>query len=70
MLTEGFGTNQLAFTMTSRAPFAGITRSFTSLSQAAPENAHSRVYAGIHFRTACRDWIALGQKIGRLATRV
>ena len=56
--------------MTSGAPFAGITRSFTSFSQAAQENADSRVYAGIHFRTACRDGVALGQKIGRRAARM
>jgi hypothetical protein len=64
-----FGTDQVAFTMTSGAPFAGITRAFTSFSQAAQENADSRVYAGIHFRAACRDGVALGQKIGRRAAR-
>ena len=70
VLAELFGTDQVAFTMTSGAPFAGITRSFTSFSQAAQENADSRVYAGIHFRTACRDGVALGQKIGRRAARM
>lgn len=53
--------------MTSGAPFAGITRSFSSFSQAAQENADSRVYAGIHFRTACQDGITLGNSIGRRA---
>jgi hypothetical protein len=47
VLAKVFGTNQLAFTMTSGAPYAGIMRSFTSPSQAAQENAESRVYAGI-----------------------
>ena len=51
--------------MTSGAPFAGITRSFKSFSQASQENADSRVYAGIHFRTACRDGIKLGEQVGR-----
>jgi hypothetical protein len=51
--------------MTSGAPFAGITRHFSSFSQAARENADSRVYAGIHFRTACRDGLKLGGKIGK-----
>jgi hypothetical protein len=69
-LAEYFGMDQVAFAMTSGAPFAGLTRSFTSFSQAAQENADSRVYAGIHFRTACRDGIALGQKIGRRAARM
>jgi hypothetical protein len=34
---------------------------------AAQENADSRVYAGIHFRSACQDGIKLGQQIGRRA---
>ena len=62
-----FGSDRVSFTMTSGLPFAGITRSFTSFSQAAQENADSRVYAGIHFRTACRDGIKLGKQIGRRA---
>ena len=65
VLARFFGTDQVAFIMTSGPPFAGITRSFTSFSQAAQENADSRVYAGIHFRTACQDGIKLGQNIGR-----
>jgi hypothetical protein len=31
------------------------------------ENADSRVYAGIHFRSACQDGIAQGEQIGRRA---
>ena len=53
--------------MTSGPPFAEITRSFTRFSQAAQENADSRVYAGIHFRTACQDGVKLGEQIGRRA---
>jgi hypothetical protein len=67
VLARFFGSDQVAFTMTSGPPFAGITRSFTSFSQAAQENADSRVYAGIHFRSACRDGIKLGEQIGRRA---
>jgi hypothetical protein len=70
VLAAVFGTDQVAFTMTSGAPFAGLTRAFTSFSQAAQENADSRVYAGVHFRTACRDGVGLGQKIGRRAARL
>jgi hypothetical protein len=40
-----------------------ITHSFTSLSQAAREAADSRVYAGIHFRSACGDGLILGRKV-------
>jgi hypothetical protein len=53
--------------MTSGPPFAEITHAFTSFSQASQENADSRVYAGIHFRTACQDGIKLGEQIGRRA---
>jgi hypothetical protein len=66
-MTRFFGADQAAFTMTSGAPFGGITRSFTSLSQAARENAESRVLGGIHFRSACEEGLALGERIGRRA---
>jgi hypothetical protein len=36
-------------------------------SGASQENADSRVYAGIHFRTACQDGIGQGEQIGRRA---
>ena len=67
VMTRFFGADQIAFTMTSGPPFAGITRSFTSLSQAARENAESRVLGGIHFRSACQGGLALGERIGRRA---
>jgi hypothetical protein len=43
---------------------AGATRSFTSFSEAARENADSRVRAGIHFRFACDAGLDLGDRIG------
>jgi hypothetical protein len=67
VLARFFGTDQVPFTMTSGPPFAGITRSFTRFSQAAQENADSRVFAGIHFRMACQDGVNLGEAIGRRA---
>jgi hypothetical protein len=67
VLARFFGTDQVSFTMTSGPPFAGITRSFTRFSQAAQENADSRVFAGIHFRRACQDGVNLGEAIGRRA---
>ena len=67
VLAGVFGTDQVAFAITSGPPFADIKRSFTSFSQAARESADSRVYAGIHFRTACEDGLALGRKIGERA---
>ena len=67
VLARFFGSDKVAFTMTSGPPFAGIARSFSSFSEAAQENADSRVYAGIHFRSACQDGIKLGGQIGRRA---
>ena len=62
--------DQARFTFTSGKPFDGITRSFTSFSQAARESADSRVYAGIHFRSACEDGLALGRRIGQRTATV
>jgi hypothetical protein len=67
VLARFFGSDKVAFTMNSGPPFSGITRSFSSFSQAGQENADSRVYAGIHFRSACQDGIKLGAQIGRRA---
>jgi len=69
VLGRFFADDHIAFTTTSGAPFAGITRSFTSFTQAAHENADSRVFAGLHFRTACRDGLWLGGRIGLFAFR-
>ena len=50
-----------SFTMTSFTAIpANSTRSFTSFSQAANENANSRLMAGIHFRFSCDA----GQELG------
>jgi hypothetical protein len=59
--------DDFSFSTRSGNPFPGITRSFTSFSQAAQENADSRVYAGIHFRTTCTDGLEQGKRVGRLA---
>jgi len=67
VLASLLGTDQMAFSFTSGPPFAGITRSFTGFSQAARESADSRIYAGIHFPTACEDGLVLGRKIGARA---
>lgn len=67
MLAHFFRGDRVSFAMTSGEAFAGITRKFASFSRAAPENADSRIDAGIHFRSACRDGIKLGEQIGRRA---
>ena len=65
VLAGVFGTDQVAFTITSGPPFSNIQRSFSSFSAAARESADSRVYAGIHFCSACEDGLILGRKIGQ-----
>jgi hypothetical protein len=67
VMSRFFGTDQLSFTMTSGPPFAGITRSFKSLSEAQEENGDSRVYSGIHFRNSTVAGILQGEQIGRQA---
>ncbi|RPH76407.1 MAG: phosphatase PAP2 family protein, partial [Candidatus Rokuibacteriota bacterium] len=69
VLAGVLGGDQVSFSFKSGKPFEGLTRSFTSFSQAARESADSRVYAGIHFRSACEDGLALGRQVGqRVAT--
>lgn len=67
VMSRFFGTDQVTFTMTSGPPFAGVTRSFKSLSQAQEENGDSRVYSGIHFRNSTVAGILQGEQIGRQA---
>jgi hypothetical protein len=57
-LQQFFGTDTIAWTDTNNA---GLTRSFSSLSQAINEIVDARVWSGIHFRTADVQ----GQRIGR-----
>ena len=44
-----------------------VTRSFTSFSQAAEENAISRILVGFHFRNAVEQGVKHGRRIGNLA---
>jgi vanadium-dependent haloperoxidase-like protein len=67
VLRRFFHDDDVPFTTTSGLPFAGITRSFSSFSEAARENGESRIYAGIHFRSAVNDGIKHGKKIGAFA---
>jgi hypothetical protein len=69
VLRRFFDHDDVPFTTTSGVPFAGLTRSYTSFSQAAAENGDSRVYAGIHFRSAVEDGIKQGEKIGHFVFR-
>ena len=69
VLRRFFDDDEVAFTVTSGVPFAGLTWSFTSFSQAAAENGESRIYAGIHFRSAVENGIEQGTNIGRFVFR-
>ena len=54
--------------MATSVTLPGVKRQFTGFSQAARENGHSRIYAGIHFRRAVEDGYKLGQSVGRAVT--
>ena len=43
----------------------GVTRSFHSFSQALDEVKNARIFAGIHFRSACDDGQDVGNKVGK-----
>jgi PAP2 superfamily len=64
VMREFLRTDFVSFTMTSGAPYGGITRRFWSLSAAARENGASRVFAGIHFLTAVTAGYELGDRVG------
>jgi hypothetical protein len=57
------GTDQVAFSATSDA-MPGTTRTFARFSEAAGEAALSRLYGGIHFRSANADGLRAGIDIG------
>ena len=61
VLRRYFGTDDIAYTFTA----AGITRSYSSLSQAAAEAVDARVFGGMHFRTGCVQGVRQGGNVGR-----
>jgi hypothetical protein len=65
VLARFFGSDQVPFTMESGPPFPGMKRSYKGFSEACREIGESRIYAGVHFRSACRDGLAMGEQIGR-----
>ena len=46
---------------------AGVLRSWPSLDAAQSENAYSRVYGGVHWRSSCADAVAAGKALGSFA---
>lgn len=75
VLMQVFGTDDVAFTACSTTLPAGsrcgdpaaVIRSYSSFSQAADENAVSRIYIGIHFRRAVEEGVRHGRKIAAFA---
>lgn len=61
---EAMTPGRVAFSTTS-ASLPGVTRSFGSITQAARENADSRVFIGYHFRHATDAGLAQGRAVGR-----
>jgi hypothetical protein len=75
VLKQFFSTDQISFQDCGVTLPAGSTcsdpspvlRSYTSFSQAAVENAYSRILIGFHFRKAVEEGTAYGRKIGERA---
>jgi PAP2 superfamily len=78
VLKQFFGTDQISFQDCGVTLPAGTTcsdpspvrRSFKSFSQAADENAYSRVLIGFHFRKSVEEGTAYGRKIGERAVNL
>jgi hypothetical protein len=69
VLASYFGDNT-AFNVTSDSPtMAGVTRSFTSFTDVIEEIKNARVFAGIHFRSACDDGGTLGTGVADYVLR-
>jgi hypothetical protein len=75
VLKQFFGTDEVSFQDCGAALPAGSTcsdatpifRSYNSFSQAAAENAYSRILIGYHFRKSVEEGIEYGRKVGRRA---
>jgi membrane-associated phospholipid phosphatase len=67
VMARFFNTDFISFSMTSGAPYPGITRKFWSFSEAARENGASRILCGIHFSTAVNEGYIQGERIGEWA---
>lgn len=66
VLRSAFGDN-VTFTATTEDPHAvGVTRTFNSFTQAATEDARSRIYLGVHYQFDADDGLATGYDIANL----
>jgi hypothetical protein len=64
VLSGVLGETAFSFSSPTADP-ANTTRSFKNFTEAANENADSRVFAGVHFRFSCESGLQLGEDIGR-----
>jgi CARDB/PAP2 superfamily len=62
ILTDFFG-GDVSFTTTSQE-LPGVSRSYLSFGQAAQESSDSRIYGGVHFRSAAQDGLTTGMAVG------
>lgn len=70
VLAQAFGRDRVAFSFaSSSASPANPVRSYRSFSEAARENADSRVKAGLHFRFATTAGLEMGRQIGQYVSR-
>lgn len=70
VLAGAFGGDEVPFSFASPSALpAHPVRAFRSFSEAARENADSRVKAGLHFRFATKAGLELGEQIGRHVNR-
>ena len=70
VLADAFGGDHLPFSFASPSALpANPVRGFRSFSEAARENADSRVKAGLHFRFSTDAGLELGRKIGQHTVR-
>jgi len=70
ILRRATGSDRFAFCMVSGSSVpAGSARCFNRFSDAAGDNAASRVYIGYHFRFATKAGMKLGRRIGNVASR-
>jgi hypothetical protein len=64
VMRSEFGDN-VTMTLTTEDPHAvGVQRTFSSFTQAAEEDAESRIYLGVHFRIDAEDGMAAGFALG------
>jgi hypothetical protein len=65
VMREVFGTDQMSFTATTDDPKSPVkNRAFNRFSQAAEEDAYSRLWLGVHYRWDAVDGLKLGRDVG------